>query len=97
MNSLVRFLAEAVKLCGVETDPDDAENVGNALVETLINGVVSGETVPLTAKVWSAAPLLDTVTLPDKEDAAVVEATRIVTVVGATDPLDRAIERGKKV
>ena len=95
MNSLVRFLAEAVKLCEVETDPDDAENVGNALVETLIKGVVSGETVPLTAKVLSAAPLLDTVTLPDKEDAAVVEATRIATVVGATDPLDRAIERGK--
>lgn len=97
MNSLVRFLAKAVKLCEVETDPDDAENVGNALVETLIKGVVSGETVPFTAKVLSAAPLLDTVTLPDKEDAAVVEATRIVTVVGDTDPLDRAIERGKKV
>lgn len=97
MNSLVRFLAEAVKLCEVETDPDDAENVGNALVETLIKGVVSGETVPLTAKVLSAAPLLDTVTLPNKEDAAVVEAIRIVTEVGATDPLARGIAIGKEV
>ena len=97
MKSFVRFLAEVVKLCEAETDPEDAENVGNALVETLMKGVVSGETIPLTAKVLSAAPLLDTVTFPNKEDAAVVEATRIVTLVGATDPLDRAIVRGKEV
>jgi hypothetical protein len=97
VNWLVRFLAKAVKLCEVETDPDDAENAGNALVETVIKGVVSGETVPFTAKILSVAPLLETVTFPDKEDAAVVEATRIVTVVGATDPLDRATVMGEEV
>jgi hypothetical protein len=94
---LVRFLAEAVKLCEAETDPEDAENGGNAFVETLMKGVVSEETVPFTANVLSAAPLLETVTFPDKEDAAVVEATRIVTVVGATDPLDRATVMGEEV
>jgi hypothetical protein len=97
VNSLVRFLAKAAKLCEAETDPEDAENAGNALVETVIKGVVSGETVPFTAKVLSAAPLLDTVTFPNKDDAAVVEATRIVTVVGATDPLDRATVMGEEV
>jgi hypothetical protein len=97
VKSFVRFLAEAVKLCEVETDPEDAENAGNALVETLMKGVVSGETVPLTAKVLSAAPLLDTVTFPNKEDAAVVEVIRIRTVAGATDPPDRGITRGKEV
>lgn len=96
MNSFVRFLAETVKLCEAETDPEDAENAGNALVKTVIKGVVSGETVPFTAKILSVAPLLETVTFPDKEDAAVVEATRIVTVVGATDPLDRAIVMGEE-
>jgi hypothetical protein len=90
-------LAKAAKLCEAETDPEDAENAGNALVETVIKGVVSGETVPFTAKVLSAAPLLETVTFPDKDDAAVVEANRIVTVAGATDPLDLAIVRGKEV
>jgi hypothetical protein len=97
VKSFVRFFAEVVKLCEAEADPEDAENAGNALVETLMKGVVSGETAPLTAKVLSVAPLLDTVTFPDKEDMAVVEATRIVTVAGATDPLDRAIVRGKEV
>ena len=94
---MVRFLAEAVKLCEAETDPEDAENGGNAFVETLIKGVVSEETVPFTAKVLFEAPLLDTVTFPDKDEAAVVEAIRIVTVAGSTDPLDRGIARGKEV
>jgi hypothetical protein len=97
VNSFVRFLAETVKLCEAETDPEDAEKAGNALVETVIKGVVSGETVPFTAKILSVASLLETVTFPDKEDAAVVEATRIVTVVGATDPLDRATVMGEEV
>jgi hypothetical protein len=97
VKSFVRFLAEVVKLCEGETDPEDAENAGNALVEMLMKGVLSGETAPFTAKVLSAAPLVDTVTFPDKEDAAVVEATRIVIVAGTTDPLDRAIVRGKEV
>ena len=97
MKSFVRFLAEAMKLCEAETDPEDAEKAGNALVETVMKGVVSGETVPFKAKILSSAPLLDTVTFPDKEEAAVVEAIRIVTVVGATDPPDRGIVRGNEV
>jgi hypothetical protein len=90
-------LAEAVKLCEAETEPEDIENIGNALVETLMKGVVSGETVPFAAKILSVVPLLETVTFPDREDAAVVEATRIMTVVGATDPLDRATVMGEEV
>ena len=98
MNSFVRFLAVVVKLCEAETEPEDAEKAGNALVETLIKGEVSGRTVPLTAKVLSEAPLLDTVTLPDKEGfAGVAAATRMVTVVGVTDPPDRRIATGKEV
>ena len=97
MKSFVRFLAEAIKLCEAETDPEDAEKAGNALVETLMKGAVSGETVPFTTKMLSSAPLLDTVTFPDKEEAAVVETIRTVTVVGATDPPDRGIARGKEV
>ena len=86
-----------MKLCEAETDPEDAENAGNALVETLMKGVVSGETVPFTAKMLSSAPLLDTVTFPDKEEAAIVEAIRIVTVIGATEPPDRGFVRGNEV
>ena len=87
-----------MKLCEAETDPEDAEKAGNALVETLMKGAVSGETVPFTAKVFSEAPLLDTVTFPDKEGfAGVAAATRTVTVVGATDTPDRRIVRGKEV
>ena len=94
---LERFLAEVVKLWEAETDPEAAVNAGSALVETLMKGVVSGETVPFTAKILSSVPLLDTVTFPEKDEAAVVEAIRIVTVVGATDPPDRVIVRGKEV
>ena len=98
MNSFVRFLAAVVKLCEAETEPEDAEKAGNTLVETLMKGEVSGETVPFTAKVLSEAPLLDTVKFPDKEGfAGVAAATRTVTTVGATETPDRRIARGKEV
>jgi hypothetical protein len=98
VNSFVRFLAAVVKLCEAETEPEDAEKAGNAFVETLIKGEVSGRTVPLTAKVLSEAPLLDTVKFPDNEEfAGVAVATRTVTVVGVNDPPDRGIVRGKEV
>ena len=86
-----------MKLCEAETDPEAAVNAGSTLVETLMKGVVSGETVPFTAKILSSVPLLDTATFPDKEEAAVVEAIRIVIVVGATDPPDRGIVKGNEV
>ena len=87
-----------MKLCEAETEPEDAEKAGNALVETLIKGEVSGRTVPLTAKVLSEAPLLDTAKFPDKEGfASVAAATRTVTMVGATETPDRRIARGKEV
>jgi hypothetical protein len=98
VNSFVRFLAAVVKLCEAETEPEDAEKAGNALVETLMKGVVSGRTVPSTTKMLSSAPLLDTVKFPDNEEfAGVAAATRTVTMVGATETPDRRIARGKEV
>lgn len=87
MKALVRFLAVAVKLWLVETEPAVAEKADKDGVEALTKGVVSGDTVPVTVKVLLVAPLLATVTFPEKElVAGVAAAIRRKTVVLETVP-----------
>ena len=97
MKALVRFLAVAVKLWLVETEPAVAENADKNGVEALTKGDVSGETVPVTVKVLLVAPLLETVTFPDKLPSPVAAATRIETAVLETVPEVGVMVRGAMV